>query len=150
MDEKCEKQKVYSGVFCATFFFAFRASVFTFLILRQGRHLRKNSKDFVVYFFVALIKHKIRMKCEKCIVSVSYFVVCFAKNTRKMRKVYSRPYGSSFHEVCRNWAEWWSWEGGWNYPWVKVHVSFSNVDWRTSIRFCCSKVYSFKRKFYGE
>ncbi len=31
------------------------------------------------------------MKCEKYIVSVSYLVVCFAKNTREMRKVYSLP-----------------------------------------------------------
>ncbi len=30
-------------------------------------------------------------KCEKGIVSVSYFVVFFVKKTRKMRKVYSRP-----------------------------------------------------------
>ncbi len=33
----------------------------------------------MVYFFVALIKHEIRIKCEKCTVSVLYFVVCFAK-----------------------------------------------------------------------
>ncbi len=31
------------------------------------------------------------MKYEKYIVSVSYFVGCFAKNTRKIRKVYSLP-----------------------------------------------------------
>ncbi len=33
----------------------------------------------MVYFFAGLIKHEIHMKCEKCIVSVSYFVVWFAK-----------------------------------------------------------------------
>ncbi len=37
----------------------------------------------MVYFFVALIKQEIRMKCEKCIVSVSYFVACFAKTFAK-------------------------------------------------------------------
>ncbi len=52
---KCEKQKVYSVVFRITFF-AFCSS------LRQGRYSSEKSKDFVVYFFVALIKHEIRMK----------------------------------------------------------------------------------------
>ncbi len=86
MGEKCEKQKVYSGVFHATFF-VFRG------ISPQGWHSSENSKDyFVVYFFAALIKHKICIKCEKCTASVSYFVVCFEKNTREMRKVYSRSY----------------------------------------------------------
>ncbi len=37
----------------------------------------------MVYIFPALIKHEIRMKFEKCIVSVSYFVVCFAKTLAK-------------------------------------------------------------------
>ncbi len=72
--------------------FVFRAPFFVFRILCRGRHSREISKDFVVYFFAALIKHEIHMKCEKCFVSVSYFVVCFAKNTREIRKVYSRPY----------------------------------------------------------
>ncbi len=36
----------------------------------------------MVYFFTALIKHEIRMKYEKCIASVSYFVVYFAKLLR--------------------------------------------------------------------
>ncbi len=75
MSVKCEKWKVYSVVFC-DLFFAFRS------ILHQGRHSRENSKDFVVYFFGALIKHEIHMKCEKCIVRVSYFVV-FRENIRK-------------------------------------------------------------------
>ncbi len=43
----------------------------------------KSQIDFVVYFFVALIKHKILMKYEKYIVSVSYFVVCFTKTFAK-------------------------------------------------------------------
>ncbi len=82
---KYNKLKVYSGVFHVTFF-AFRAPFFAFHILRQGWHSRKKSKDFVVYFFMALIKHEIRMKCEKCIVSVSYFLVCFTKTLTKGEK----------------------------------------------------------------
>ncbi len=39
--------------------------------------------DFVVYFFAALIKHEIHVKYEKCMASVSYFVVCFAKTVAK-------------------------------------------------------------------
>ncbi len=35
--------------------------------------------------FVALIKHEICMKYEKCIASVSYFVVCFAKYLRNAK-----------------------------------------------------------------
>ncbi len=84
------KNKKYSRVFCA--FFCVPSPFFTFrCISRECRHSCKNWKDFVVYFFAALIKHEIRVKCEKCIVSVSYFVMCFVKNTRKMQKVYSRP-----------------------------------------------------------
>ncbi len=49
-----------------------------FRISHQEQHSRGNSKDFVVYFFAALIKHKIRMKCE-CVVSDSCFVKTFAK-----------------------------------------------------------------------
>ncbi len=66
--------------------FASLFSLFAFhSILRQSRRSRENSKDLVVYFFAALIKHEICMKCEKCIESVSYFMIS------KMRKVYSRP-----------------------------------------------------------
>ncbi len=85
MGAECKKPKLYSEVF-HTLFFSFHT------ISRQGPHSHKKSKDFVFYFFAALIKHEIRINCEKCIVSVSYFVVCFAKNTREMRKVYSWPY----------------------------------------------------------
>ncbi len=31
-----------------------------------------------------------------------------------------------------------------------VFFNFFNINWRTSARFSCSKVYSFERKFYGE
>ncbi len=88
---KCKKQKVYSGVFCITFF-TFCVPFFVFRILRQGRHSCENSKDFVVYFFPALIKHKIRMKCE-CIVRMaihlSQNMQKWVRNAKK-RKVYSR------------------------------------------------------------
>ncbi len=86
---KAKNEKCIVGYFVPFFSrFALLFSLFLFCI-RVGIHAK--TKDFVVYFFAALIKHKICMKCEKCIVSVSYFVVCFVKNTRKMRKVYSRP-----------------------------------------------------------
>ncbi len=61
MGAKCEKRKVDSGIFRVPFS-AFGS------ILRQGRHSCEKSKDFMVYFFVALIKHEIRMACEKCMV----------------------------------------------------------------------------------
>ncbi len=48
-------------------------------ILCQGWRLHEKSKHFVVYLFAALIKHEIHMKYEKCIVSVSYFVMCFVE-----------------------------------------------------------------------
>ncbi len=88
-----KNKKCVAGYFASLFScFVSLFSLFAFLsISYQGRHSPKKSKDFGVYFFAALIKHKIRMKCEECTVSVLYFVVCFAKNTREMRKVYSRP-----------------------------------------------------------
>ncbi len=65
---------------CIAGYFEFYASFFAFRsILCQGQHLREKAKDFVVYFFAALIKHEIRMESKKCVVSISYFVVCFAK-----------------------------------------------------------------------
>ncbi len=69
---------------CIAEYFASLFSLFTFRsILCQSRHLREKSKDFVVYFFAALIKHEIRMKYGKCIVSILYFVVCFVKTFAK-------------------------------------------------------------------
>ncbi len=55
-------------------------------ILCQDWHSCKKSKDFTVYFFVALIKHEIHMKCETCIKSVLYFKVRFAKALTKCEK----------------------------------------------------------------
>ncbi len=69
------------------FFFSLFAplfSLFTFhSILHQGWHSCEKSKDFTVYFFTALIKHKTRMKYENNMVSVSYYMVCFAKTLVK-------------------------------------------------------------------
>ncbi len=38
----------------------------------------------------------------------------------------------------------------WSFPPQRIFRNFFNKNWRTSARFCCSKVYSFERKFYGE
>ncbi len=88
-DRKISKnEKCIAGYFASLFsHFVPLFSLFIFRsILRQGRHLREKSKDFVVYFSATLIKHEIRMKYEKCIVSVSYFVACFAKTFAKYEK----------------------------------------------------------------
>ncbi len=77
-------KKCIAGYF-APLFFAFRVPYFAFCILRQGWHSRKNSKDFVIYFFAALIKHEIRMKYEKCIVSVLCFVVFREKHAQNAK-----------------------------------------------------------------
>ncbi len=79
---KRKKWKVYrlTGYFASLFS---HFAPFFSLFACQSRHSHKKSKDFVVYFFDALIKHKIRVKYEKCIVSVSYLVVWFAKTFAK-------------------------------------------------------------------
>ncbi len=87
---------MYSGVFHVTFLhFASHFSLFAFRsILCWGRHSHRKSKDFKVYFFAALIKRKICIKYEKCILSISYFVVCFAKTfTKYLRNVKYRKCG---------------------------------------------------------
>ncbi len=71
---------MYSRVFHATFF-VFSVPFFAFhSILRQGRHLRDKSKNFVVYFFTALIKHEIRLKCEKCIAGLTNKPILFSNH----------------------------------------------------------------------
>ncbi len=77
-----EKQKEYSGVLCVTFF-AFCAPFFRFLHFAPRLASVRKFEGFRVYFFTALIKHEIRLKCEKCVVSVLYFVVCFAETFAK-------------------------------------------------------------------
>ncbi len=52
-----------------------------------GWHSHEKSKDFVVYFFVALIIHEVRLKYEKFIVSVSYFVVFLQKHTQNINEM---------------------------------------------------------------
>ncbi len=60
MDAKNEKfMAVY---FMSLFFFAFHAPFFAFHISCHDRHSQEKSKNFVVYFFTALIKLEIRMK----------------------------------------------------------------------------------------
>ncbi len=76
---KYKKQKLYNEVFHVTFSAVHSSS-------HQGQHSHENSKDFVVYFFTALIKHEICMIYKKCIVSVSYFMACFMKTFAKYEK----------------------------------------------------------------
>ncbi len=81
MGTKCKKQKVYSKVFCATFF-AFHIPFFAFCISQHfapGSAFTWKVKGFHGLLFAALIKLETHMKCEKYIGSVSYFVVWFTK-----------------------------------------------------------------------
>ncbi len=87
--QNAKSKKCMVGYF-ASLFSGF-TSLFRFLYFAPGSTFTQKVKGFRGLFFAALIKHKIHIKCEKCIVSVLYFVACFAKNTREMRKVYSRP-----------------------------------------------------------
>ncbi len=100
--QNAKNKKCIAGYFTSLFsHFAPPFSLFAFCcISRQGQHSHKKSKEFVVHFFAELIKHKISMKCERYLESVSYFVVYFAKNTAKCEKhlrkakcekLYSRP-----------------------------------------------------------
>ncbi len=80
----------FSRVVCGRLIAWYFASLFHisrpfFRILWQGRHSCEKSKDFVVYFFAALIKREIRMKYKKCTANVSYFAVCFAKYLRNAK-----------------------------------------------------------------
>ncbi len=65
---------------CIVGYFASLLSCFAFLSLfAPGSAFTRKFKEFRGLFFVALIKYKILKKCEKCIVSVSYFIV-FCEN----------------------------------------------------------------------
>ncbi len=88
---KCEKQKAYGGLFPVILFtFCPLFSLFAFHSILP----RKKLKDFVVYIFAALIKHEIRMKYEKCIASVLYFVEYFAKTfTKYPHRILCANYG---------------------------------------------------------
>ncbi len=85
---KCEKRKVYSGVFCVTFLFR--------TILHQGRHSRETSKRFHSLFFH---RHEIWMKYKKCIVGDLYFVACFAKTLTSL------AWGRPLKNVWTSWHE---------------------------------------------
>ncbi len=97
-----QKTKVLTWYFASLFSrFAFLFSLFVFhSISHQGWPSREKSKNFVVYFFTALIKHEIRMKYKKFIASISYYMVCFVKTFAKYKigKVYNRPY--RVHPAC--------------------------------------------------
>ncbi len=59
-------------------------SLFAFhSILCQGGHLRKNSKDFVVYFFCGINRTRNLPKMWKCVVSILHLLVYFAKTFAK-------------------------------------------------------------------
>ncbi len=82
-----KNKKCIAGYFAPLFSrFAPLFSLFAFhTILCLGRHSRKNSKDFVVYFFAALIKHKIRMKCESVQGVLTEWKVCEKYGTSQLR-----------------------------------------------------------------
>ncbi len=63
---------------------------FRFSHFARGSAFTRKVKGFVVYFFAALIKHEIRIKCEKCI-ECFVFHGMFHENIRKIQQVYSRP-----------------------------------------------------------
>ncbi len=78
MSVKCEKRKVYSGVFCITFF-AFRISQhFT-----PGSAFARKLKGLRGLFFRSINKTRNSHEMRKYIVSVSYFVVYYAKTFAK-------------------------------------------------------------------
>ncbi len=75
----CEMQKMKSTQRGISTFFAFCAPFFRFSHFVPELAFAWKLKGFCGLFFAALIKHEIRLKCKKCIVSVLHFVVCFAK-----------------------------------------------------------------------
>ncbi len=96
LSRNAKNKKCIAGYFSSLFsHFMLLFSCFTLLfslfafhsILHQGRYSCKNWKDFVVYFFAALIKHEICVKCEKCIVSVpqnAKYGKCIANLTKQL------------------------------------------------------------------
>ncbi len=86
---KCEKRKVYSGVFCVTFLrlFFLRFSKFEFSNFGAFSAFSQKVKGFSSIFFCGI--KKVRMKYEMCIVNDSYFVVrsvkIFTKHPRNTK-----------------------------------------------------------------
>ncbi len=81
--QKCKKRNVYSGVF----HFTLSAFCTSFLAFYTKVGICVKSQR------ISLMKHEIWMKCEKCMVSVSYFLECIAKTLAK----YSR---NAKHDKC--------------------------------------------------
>ncbi len=89
---KCKKQKVHSKVFHVTFF-AFHAPFFAFRILQHftpGSAFAQKVKGFRGLFFHGINKIQNSQEIWKCIVGVSYFVVCFVKTFVKYKKCIAR------------------------------------------------------------
>ncbi len=83
MAAKCEKRKVYSGVFCVIFF-TFCAPFFVHFA--SGSAFTRKFKGFCGLFFRGINKTQNSHKMGEYIVSVSHFVVCFAKTLAKCEK----------------------------------------------------------------
>ncbi len=75
------KNKKYIAVYFGSLFLYFKP-LFSLFAFHARAAFEQKVKGFCG-FFMALIKHKIRMKYRKYIVNVSYFVVCFVKIFRK-------------------------------------------------------------------
>ncbi len=97
----CETQKTKSvkqGILCH--FFLHFAPIFRISQdFVAGSAFTRKVKAFRGLFFCGINKTQNSHEMGKCIASVSYFVTCFAKNTHKMRKVYSRPYKTYFSKL---------------------------------------------------
>ncbi len=103
MCAKCKKQKMYSGVFCATFLCSTPLySLFAAFHTLVGIHAK--SQRILWFIFCGVNKTRNSREMRKCIVSVSYFVVCFTKNTPKCEKyIASRPFFRFFSISHRGW-----------------------------------------------
>ncbi len=97
--QNVKNEKCIAGYFAPLFLrFTPLFSLFAFCSnLCQGWHSRKTQRISWFYFFTTLIKHEIRIKCEKCIVNVSHFVACFTKC--EIRKMCSQPKRAAFFPV---------------------------------------------------
>ncbi len=99
MIAKCEKQKVFSGVFRVTFF-VFRASFFTSHFTTRSAFTQKVN-EFCGLFFRGINKTRNLYDIRKVYSEYFIFRGAFRKNIREIpvkceiRKVYSRPYCSS-------------------------------------------------------
>ncbi len=88
MDTKCKNRKVYSGVFCATFF-TFCAAFFAFCILQHfapGLAFARKLKRFCGLFFCGINKtrnpHEMRKVYSKCFVFHRVFCEKQSRNAK--------------------------------------------------------------------